>query len=122
MKLLAIHYIDREPSAVPPRVAAGKIFDATEDEAKILLPIRAARRATKDEIALAEAKGETTKAAAEAEAKAAAEAESVDRAGLEAQAKELNVKFNANLSDEKLAERVAEAAARAAAGADDTLV
>lgn len=114
MKLVAIHAIERGRTTKPSRVAPGEIWDATEDEVRDLIPMRAARNATEDESAAFDVeKGVSVAAPVVPSA----------REALEARAKELDIKFNANLSDEKLGERIAEAEAKTkTAGADDTLV
>lgn len=65
-----------------------------------------------DEALEAESKAQAeAQALADAEAKAKSEAEA--RQALEAEAKAMGVEFRANISDEKLAERIAEAKAKA---------
>lgn len=114
MKLVAIHAIERGRTAKPSRVAPGSIWDATEDEVRDLIQMRAARNATADEAAAFDVeKGVAVVAPVVPSA----------REALEARAKELDIKFNANLSDEKLGERIADAEAKAnTAAGDDTLV
>lgn len=122
--LTAIHRIERGRKSTPSSVAPGTTFKAEDGEVKDLIALRAARLATDGEAELF-AKNDAPAAAATV---ITSTGESVaTREVLEARANELGVKFSANLGDEKLAERVAEAeaakiAADAAATSGDNLV
>jgi hypothetical protein len=89
-----------------PAWAVGKCSPAADD-AEVTVSFAPALVVNVPPDAEAEAKA---KADAEAEAAKAAEAA---RAAMEAEAKALGVEFRSNLSDEKLAERIAEAKAKA---------
>ena len=104
MKLFALMSVERGRKADPSTVAPGGVWNATDAEVRDLLPMRAARPATEDEIKLVG--GDSTPPADPAAATTA-------RGALEARARELGVTFNKNLSDEKLGERIAEAEAKA---------
>ena len=110
MLLTAIHAIERGETASPSRVQPGATWNPTDQEKVDLIAMRAARPANDAEIAAFEARSKG--------APVVATPEPSSRDLLEARAKELGVAFRANVSDETLAERVAEAEAKAKAEAD----
>lgn len=112
MKMIAIHSIEGRASD-PKTVAPGTIFNATKDEQTDLIALRAARPATDDEVKLFDARNGRETGAVETPA--------VNRDALEARAKELEITFNKNISDDGLAKRIGEAEKKAAEGGE-TLV
>jgi len=115
MFLYAINAIDRGRKASPRHIAPGHVIDLPVDSTvKNLIEIIAVREATDDEVKIARALGklhENGEAVPESDA-AQVEAETaaaIERKNLEDRANELGVKFSANISDAKLAERIAEA-------------
>lgn len=98
----ALHNIMRKPEEVEP----GTVFEMPIAEYNELLALNAVRSATSDEIALYDM----------AHARAAEPQISASREQLEATARAAGIKFNKNISDETLAERIA--AAKVAADPD----
>lgn len=111
--LVAIHHISRGIKGNPPEVKPGSVWLATKQEVSDLIPMNAARQATDEEIAAFE-KSTANRTTATVDVSQTVKEPATARATLEARANELGVKFSANLGDEKLAERVADAEAAAA--------
>ena len=115
--LYALHEVHHDNGVAVP----GALFPVNENQAAELLAVGAARELTAEEWSIwALQNGDTVGAVDEAAAAEAAAAEAAAaRAALETEAEELGVKFNANLSDQKLLERVM-AAREAAVAATPT--
>lgn len=102
----ALHQIIRGKQAIEP----GTVFPVeTEAELRDLLKLEAIRRPTKDEISLYK-----MSLGDEVEAVAVEDPASDQRANLVERANAAGVTFKANISDEKLMERVVEAEAKKA--------
>lgn len=103
------------------RIAPNQVAGIAERDFNDFVKMGAVRTPTEDEIALytqTKPKAE----AAPAEPAAPVEPGPTERETLEAEAKELAVKFQKNTSNETLAERIAEAKAAKADAADEDLV
>jgi hypothetical protein len=101
----AIHSIFRKGGEVP----AGTIAEFTDEEFAELRRLGSIRLLTKDEAAI---HGALQQVAVEPEP-------DLERMALEAHAEELGIKFNKNISNVKLSERIAEAEEKAAAAEAD---
>lgn len=124
MYMYAINAISRGSKRNPSYVEPGRVFEPEDKEGRELLALNAVRKATEDEIAIARTKGHIAKGedAEPTDDSGADDAAKAKRAEMEQRATELDVKFNKNLSDEKLAERIADAEKKNAGTGDDGLV